>query len=131
MIGSGVQARHQVACLRVVRPVARVVAWSPNPQRLAAYCEELRQDGIDAVAAASVEAVCREADLLVTTTPSRRPLVDAGWLRPASTSPRLDRIRQANRSSRPNASTARTSSSSIACVSARRSESSSMRSMRA
>ncbi len=82
VIGSGVQARHQVACLRVVRPVARVVAWSPNPQRLAAYCEELRQDGIDAVAAASVEAVCREADLLVTTTPSRRPLVDAGWLRP-------------------------------------------------
>ena len=41
----------------------------------------MRQSGYDAVAAPSLEAVCREADLLITTTPARQPMVDADWLR--------------------------------------------------
>jgi ornithine cyclodeaminase len=82
VIGSGVQARHQVRCLSVVRSFKRVVAWSPNRTNLEAYCHDLRTSGYDAGPAPDAEAVCRSADLLITTTPARQPLVDAAWLRP-------------------------------------------------
>ena len=81
VIGSGVQARHQVRCLRTVRTFRRVIAWSPHPERLARYCSEIRADGVDAVAAADVAEVCAAADVLITATPSREPLVRAEWLK--------------------------------------------------
>ena len=81
VIGSGIQARHQLRCLRVVRDVRHVVAWSPARDRLGAYCDEMRAEGYEVRAAASVEEVCARADLLVTATPSLRALVRAEWLR--------------------------------------------------
>jgi ornithine cyclodeaminase len=82
VLGSGVQARQQVYCLRVVRSFARVLAWSPNPAHLDAYCDELRRAGYDARPAPTAEGVCRDADLLITATPARRALVEADWLHP-------------------------------------------------
>jgi ornithine cyclodeaminase len=81
VIGSGVQARHQVRCLRTVREFTRVVAWSPSADRLADYCRELQAEGLDARPAPGAEAVCAEAEVLITTTPARAPLVRAEWLR--------------------------------------------------
>lgn len=81
VIGSGIQARHQVRCLRCVRAFSRVVAWSPTRERLDAYCAEMANEGFEASAAEGIEAVCAAADVLITTTPSRRALVKAGWLR--------------------------------------------------
>ena len=82
VIGSGLQARYQVWCLRIVRPFTRVVAWSPTRARLEAYCEDLQREGYDVVAAATAEEACRGADVLITTTPARRPIVRAEWLHP-------------------------------------------------
>lgn len=83
VIGSGVQARHQVVCLSVVRPFARIIVWSPDTPGLARYCEDMRATlGAAAEAASGPEAVCREADVLVTATPSHAPIVKAEWLRP-------------------------------------------------
>ena len=82
VLGSGLQARYQIECLRVVRDVARIVAWSPTRERLEAYCAAMRARGVEAIAAADPEHVCREADVLITATPSRQPLVEAAWLRP-------------------------------------------------
>jgi ornithine cyclodeaminase len=82
VVGSGVQARHQVRCLRVVREFREVVAWSPNRERLERYCEELRGDGYYVRAAENVEQLCGVSDVLITATPSRQPLVRAEWLRP-------------------------------------------------
>jgi len=42
----------------------------------------MRADGVQAIAATTVEEVCAAADVLVTSTPSREPLVRAEWLRP-------------------------------------------------
>jgi len=81
VIGSGIQARWQVRCLRTVRDVRRVVAWSPNRGRLEAYCDEMRREGYEAEAARSVEEVCAAADVLITATPARAPFVRAEWLR--------------------------------------------------
>lgn len=82
VLGSGLQARHQVRCLRCVRTFTRIVAWSPDRSHLEAYCREMRDEGFDARAAATPEAVCREAGVLITATPACDPLVQAEWLRP-------------------------------------------------
>jgi ornithine cyclodeaminase len=82
VLGSGLQARHQVRCLRCVRTFPRLLAWSPGRSHLDAYIREMRDDGFDARAAATPEEVCRNADLLITATPARAPLVQADWLRP-------------------------------------------------
>jgi ornithine cyclodeaminase len=82
VIGSGQQARHQMHCLRCVRDFREIVAWSPTRARLDAYCAEMRAAGFDARAAASPREVCFEADVLITATPSREPLVLAEWLHP-------------------------------------------------
>ncbi len=81
VIGSGIQARQQVICLRQVRRFSRVVAWSIDPPGLADYVSEMRATlGVEVIAASGPEAVVRAADLLVTTTPSRVPIVRAEWL---------------------------------------------------
>ena len=81
VLGSGLQARYQVHCLRIVRSFQRIVAWSPHRSHLESYCDEMRAAGYDAIAADDPQAVCREADLLITATPSRNPLVSADWIR--------------------------------------------------
>jgi ornithine cyclodeaminase len=81
ILGSGLQARFQVRCLRCVRDFTRIIAWSPHRDHLDAYLAEMRHDGYDVTAAATPEAVCREADVLITATPAREPLVRAEWLR--------------------------------------------------
>lgn len=82
VLGSGLQARYQVRCLQVVRTFSRLAAWSPDRSRLDAYVAEMRADGYDATAMETPEAVCRAADVIVTATPARAPLVRAEWLRP-------------------------------------------------
>lgn len=83
VIGSGVQARFQVACLREVRRFRRLVAWSIDAPGLESYCREMHDAyGLETVAEAGPEAVCRQADVLITATPSTTPLVRAEWLHP-------------------------------------------------
>ena len=81
VIGSGLQARHQIQCLRTVRSFSRILAWSPSRAHLEIYADEMRTEGFDVTVAGSVEEVCAAADVLVTATPSRQPLVRAEWLR--------------------------------------------------
>ena len=81
VIGSGLQARHQVQCLRTVRAFNRIVAFSPTRERLDAYCREMQDNGFETHAAESPEEVCATADVLITATPARGALVRAEWLR--------------------------------------------------
>jgi ornithine cyclodeaminase len=83
MIGSGVQARHQATCLHLVRPFERLVTWSIDSEGLARYAADMREQlRVEVEIATGPEGVAREADVLVTCTPSRAPLVHAEWLRP-------------------------------------------------
>jgi ornithine cyclodeaminase len=82
ILGSGVQARHQVRCLRCVRAFTRIVVWGPNRDHVDRYCNEMRADGFDARFAPDPQTVCREADVIITATPARTALVEAAWLRP-------------------------------------------------
>jgi ectoine utilization protein EutC len=83
VIGSGIQARFQLRALAVVRQLTgRVAVWSRNRQHTDAYAKEMVTElEVDVTVAPNIEAALRNTDLVITTTPSRKPLVRAEWLR--------------------------------------------------
>ncbi len=86
VLGSGIQARHQARCLALVRGWDETLAWSPTREHLERYCGEMTQElRVAFRPARTPEEAVRGADLVITTTPSRRPLVEAGWLAPHAT----------------------------------------------
>ncbi len=83
VIGAGMQAELQMRALKLVRDFGELVVWARDAEKAAAYALRMREAlGIVVRVAASAEEVVREADVVVTTTPSREPLIRAGWLHP-------------------------------------------------
>jgi len=77
LIGAGVQARSHLRALRLVRAFREVRVWSPH--RAAAFAREF---GVQA--AASAEDAVRGADVVVTATSSRTPVLRGDWLAPGT-----------------------------------------------
>ena len=83
MIGTGAQARYQVRCLQLVRDFERIVVFGRDGDRTRCYADEIAaQVDRPVEIAESAEAVVRAADLLITTTPSREPIIQPEWLHP-------------------------------------------------
>lgn len=81
VIGTGVQARLQMRAAHLVRPFRRVLVWGRNATKAEACAADLRDTlGVEAEVAVSPEALVRASQLVVTTTPSRAPLIEADWL---------------------------------------------------
>ncbi len=85
IVGTGIQARYQSRALAALagRPLSFRI-WGRSPEKTAEIVAELAQDGLDAAPAADLEAACRAADIIVTTTPSTEPLVRSDWVRPGT-----------------------------------------------
>jgi ornithine cyclodeaminase/alanine dehydrogenase-like protein (mu-crystallin family) len=85
VVGAGSQARHQLAALLRVRPVSRVQVAARGAERLQLYAEEMRaRHGLPVHVCGSVEEAVAGADVVITTTPSADPLVQADWLEPGA-----------------------------------------------
>jgi alanine dehydrogenase len=83
ILGTGWQARSQISALAVVRPVALVKAYSRDLQRRVVFAEEMTEElGADVVAVDSAEEAIEDADILVTATSARDPVLSGRWLRP-------------------------------------------------
>lgn len=89
VIGSGAQARYQMQMLPLVRTFREARVWGRNRERAQACVEDLRRAGIPGQptfqVAESVEQAVRAADVVLTVTASREPLVRAEWLAPGAT----------------------------------------------
>jgi ornithine cyclodeaminase len=72
ILGAGVQARTHLEAMRAVLPLERVRVWSRTPEKAA----EL--DGVEV--AATAEEALSGADVVVTATTSREPIVRREWL---------------------------------------------------
>jgi ectoine utilization protein EutC len=83
VIGSGLQGRLQAQALKLVRDFEQLRIWARDRQRAQAYAAEMAEPlGVDIVVDETPEAVLRQSDIVVTTTPSRTPLIAAAWLHP-------------------------------------------------
>jgi ornithine cyclodeaminase len=82
IVGTGLQARLQLEALRLVRPVERVLIWGRDAAKAEDLARRLEGELGLPVAAAPLERVVSEADVVVTTTAAREPLLMAEWLHP-------------------------------------------------
>jgi len=79
ILGSGVQAEGHLRLLRRAFAIRDVAVWSPNPDRREAFA---RTHGCAAVSTA--EAAVEGADIIVTATASRLPVLKGAWLKPGA-----------------------------------------------
>jgi ornithine cyclodeaminase len=84
IIGTGVQAVYQFEAMRAVRPIRRVLAWSPATEQVLAFGRIVEQLDIAFEAKEAPREVAAFCDVLVTVTPSQRPIVEKGWIRPGT-----------------------------------------------
>ncbi len=85
VLGAGVQAAAHIEAMACVLPLERVRIYSRRPEpaaELAAATAALY--AWDVSAAASVEDALRDADVVVTTTTAREPIVERAWLAPGT-----------------------------------------------
>lgn len=83
IIGTGAQARLQLKALTLVRPIDHVYVYGRRKDQAAMYKKEVENElGLPVTICSSVKQVVDESDIVVTTTPSREPLIYAEWLKP-------------------------------------------------
>ncbi len=83
VLGTGVQARLQLQAAHLVRPFARALVWGRDPSKAEAAAADIAAAlGIDARAEPDPARLVAESQLVVTTTPSRTPILKAAWLHP-------------------------------------------------
>ena len=76
ILGSGVQARSHVEALRLVRPLREIRVWSPTKAHADRFAEEIGAKSM------SPEKAVRDADVVVTVTNSKTPILRGAWLKP-------------------------------------------------
>ncbi len=82
-IGAGVQARLQLKAAHLVRPFKRALIWSPDAALNEECVNWLRGEiDVEIAIAKNAEALVRDCQLVVTTTPAREPVLKAEWLHP-------------------------------------------------
>lgn len=83
IIGSGWQARSQVAAVSRVRPVALVKVYSRSEGRREAFAAEVTAElGVEVVAVASAQEAAEGSEIVVTATSAKEPVLMGAWLRP-------------------------------------------------
>jgi ectoine utilization protein EutC len=81
VIGSGMQARYQVRCAKLVRDIRRVLVYGVIADEVQAYADEIERElGVTVSICPTAEQVVRQCDFVVTTTPAREPYVEPQWL---------------------------------------------------
>jgi alanine dehydrogenase len=79
MLGSGAMAADQVEAVRVVRPIDRVIVWSPTAANAEAFAERIGAETCE-----DPEVAVSQADVVSCATPAREPLFAAASIRPGT-----------------------------------------------
>ena len=74
VIGTGIQARLQLAFLKKITTCRTVWVWGRNPENVNLFIEDCQSDWNIQVAATTTK-LAQESNLIVTTTPSKLPLL--------------------------------------------------------
>ena len=81
IIGTGIQARMQLEALTLVRDIKNVNVWSRDIKKTHAYIEDVSKNtNLNFIVFDNTKEVVKNADILITTTPSKKPLVDYSYL---------------------------------------------------
>ena len=79
MIGCGIQARAHVSAMLHVRPIRQIRAFDANRATAEEFCREMNTTHhIECQVAEDAVSAARSSQIVVTSTPSQRPILDAG-----------------------------------------------------
>jgi len=81
VFGTGVMARMQVQILKSVTDCKQIVVWGRTEASLAAYRHDMEADGYDVQTTLDSSEVTDACNLILMTTPSTTPLINAGQIR--------------------------------------------------
>src|SRR2546428_2928041 len=76
ILGSGVQARSHAQALRLVRNLEEIRVWSPTKAHAEGFAKEHGAKSM------SAEEAVRDADVVVTATNSKTPVLKGSWFKP-------------------------------------------------
>ena len=83
IVGTGVQARLQLQALTLVRPIEKALIWGRDNAKARTLAKDCATGlGIEVTATDSVSELMAAADIVVTTTPAKSPLIAAAHARP-------------------------------------------------
>jgi len=75
IIGSGVQARYQLDMLTAVTDCRNVLVWGRTPKNVDAFVQEMASKGWKMTVANGPDQLLQDADVIITTTSSREPIL--------------------------------------------------------
>jgi len=82
IFGAGVQGRTQTWAACTVREIEKVYVFDVYPEARLRFAEEMTKKlGVEVVPASSGEEACRNADIVLTATTSRVPVISRKWLK--------------------------------------------------
>ena len=84
IVGAGVQARLQLRWLARVTACRDVLVWGPIADELESYKREMEAAGYSIETTMDAAPILRSCNLVVTATPSKKPLLSAADLRPGT-----------------------------------------------
>ncbi|WP_042777862.1 ectoine utilization protein EutC [Sinorhizobium fredii] len=83
IFGAGMQARLQLEALTLVRPIREARLWARDGEKAEATASALAEKlGFPVKATIDPKAAVTGADIIITTTPSEKPILKARWLQP-------------------------------------------------
>ncbi len=81
LVGCGAQARTQLMALNELFKIKKVKVWGLESSWSKNFINEMKKLKLNLVSVKSIEESVRDSDIIVTTTPSRKPIVKFEWLK--------------------------------------------------
>ena len=81
LVGCGVQARTQLLALKELFRIKLVYVWGPKREYAKKFLKDTEYLGLNVKIKDNIPGCVEEADIVVTTTPVRKPIVKSEWIK--------------------------------------------------
>ena len=81
IIGAGIQARLQLKAILLVRKINKINLWARDKVKVDEFKDSLKDLNIDINISESCEDLASSSDIIITTTPSKKPLLEFDWIK--------------------------------------------------
>ncbi len=81
IIGAGIQARLQLKAIMLVRKINKINIWARDQVKVTQFLDNLKDLKIDINISESCKDLASISDIIITTTPSKKPLLEFDWIK--------------------------------------------------
>ena len=81
IIGAGIQARLQLQAIMLVRKINKITVWARDKIKANQFLDSFKDLEIDLHMASSCKELASLSEIIVTTTPSKKPLLEFDWIK--------------------------------------------------